>query len=134
MKLVVDASAIVPALADAGPVGATCRRAMRSNKLIAPQGVDLEVISALRSMMFDGVIEGDVAQDAVDDLSRLRVTRVPTASLHQRIWNLRHNVSPYDAAFVALAESLRAPLLTLDARLSRADGPTCEFIVATPPN
>lgn len=101
---------------------------MRSQKLIAPQGIDLEVISALRSMMFDGAIEGHVAEAAVDDLGRIRMTRVPTVTLHQRIWNLRHNVSAYDAAFVALAEALRAPLLTLDLKLSRADGPTCEFV------
>lgn len=128
MSLVVDASALVPALADAGPLGTSCRRSMRSQRLIAPQGIDLEVISALRSMMFDGAIEGHVAEEAVDDLGRIRMTRVPTVTLHQRIWNLRHNVSAYDAAFVALAEALRAPLLTLDLRLSRADGPTCEFV------
>lgn len=128
MKIVVDPSAIAPALTDEGPLGSACREIMRSKRLIAPQGVDLEVVSALRSMLFEGVIEGHVAEEAVDDLARLRMLRMPTLPLHQRIWNLRHNVSAYDAAFVALAEVLRVPLLTLDVKLTQAHGPTCEFI------
>lgn len=128
MRLVVDCSALAPALADDGALGAQCRESMRSKDLIAPHGIDLEVISAFRTMLFDGAIEGHVAAEALEDLGRLGIARLPTAPLHQRIWALRHNVSTYDAAFVALAEALEAPLLTLDFKLCRADGPTCEFI------
>lgn len=128
MRLVPDSSVIVPALTDDGDLGSRTRETMRGKRLVAPAGVDLEVISALRGLLFGGEIEGHVAEKAVDDLSRMRMVRVPTTRLHQRAWNLRHNLASYDACFVALAENLRAPLFTLDRGIIGAHGPECEFL------
>lgn len=128
MRLVVDSSVVVAGLTDDGPLGRGARQAMRDATMYAPDPIDIEVIAAVRGLMMRGDIEEIVAADAVDDVSRLRIKRLPTAQLHQRIWSLRHNVVPYDACYVALAEALGLPLFTLDRRLAASTGPTCEFL------
>ena len=91
-------------------------------KLHAPHLLDVEVTQALRRCAFEGTIRTSRAQEALEDFMDLPITRHAHLSLLWRIWDLRDNLTPYDAAYVALAESLGASLLTCDARISAASG------------
>ncbi|HWC15896.1 MAG TPA: type II toxin-antitoxin system VapC family toxin [Terriglobales bacterium] len=90
--------------------------------LHAPHLLDLEVTQALRRLTQQGVVSEKRADEAVHDLIDLRVTRYPHLILLPRIWQLRHNLSAYDAAYIVVAEKLRAPLITRDGRLASASG------------
>ncbi len=90
--------------------------------LQAPHLIDLEVLQALRRFVFSGSLPADRAREALTDLAQFRLTRYPHYPFLERVWQLRHNLTAYDAAYVALAEFLDAPLLTLDARMARAGG------------
>jgi predicted nucleic acid-binding protein len=79
-------------------------------------------------MAFRGLLSADDARVAAVRASRLRARRYPFEPFLPRVWNLRQNVIVYDAWYVALAESLGAPLVTADDRLRRADGPRCEVL------
>jgi predicted nucleic acid-binding protein len=128
MTLVVDASAVVAALVDEGPDGEWARAAMDRDVLAAPGHLYVEVSSVLRRAVLRGRVGQDVAALAHDDLVHLRVTTFPFEPLAPRVWALHPTVTSYDAAYVALAEELSEPLLTLDRRLARSDGPTCRFL------
>lgn len=132
MTLVVDASAVVASLADAGPDGEWARAAMEAEALVAPCHVHVEVSSVLRRAVLTGRIGKDVGALAHEGLVQLSIKKFDFEPLASRVWDLHPNVSSYDAAYVALAEELGAPLLTLDRRLARAAGPTCTF--RTPPS
>jgi predicted nucleic acid-binding protein len=93
-----------------------------SETLHAPQLLDLEVTQVLRRLALQGVISAHRADEAVRDLLDLRITRYPHLLFLPRIWQLRHNFSAYDAAYIVLAEKLRAALVTRDARLASASG------------
>ena len=95
---------------------------VRRESLHAPQLLDLEVTQVLRRLTQQGVVSGTRADEAVRDLLDLRVTRYPHLVFLPRIWQLRHNFSAYDAAYVVLSEKLGAPLITRDGRLSSASG------------
>jgi predicted nucleic acid-binding protein len=84
---------------------------------------DLEVAAAIRRDALRGVLSDRRAQGALRALADLRATRYSHVPLRRRIWELRENVTPYDATYVALAEALGAPLVTVDAALARAAGP-----------
>ncbi len=90
--------------------------------LHAPHLLDLEVGQVLRRLVREGAISAQRAEQAIEDLLDLRIVRYPHFVLLPRIWQLRHNLSAYDAAYVALAENLGARLLTRDARLASASG------------
>ena len=94
----------------------------RGETLHAPQLLDLEVTQVLRRLTQRGVVSGTRADEAVRDLLDLRVTRYPHLVLLPRIWQLRHNFSAYDAAYIVLSEKLDAPLITRDGRLASASG------------
>jgi predicted nucleic acid-binding protein len=94
----------------------------RGESLHAPHLLDLEVSQVLRRLARQGVISTRRAEEALRDLLDLRVTRYPHAVFLPRIWQLRQNLSAYDAAYVALAEQLGAPLVTRDQRLASAAG------------
>ena len=96
----------------------------RSETLHAPQLLDLEVTQVLRRLALQGVISANRANAALSDLLDLRITRYPHLVLLPRIWQLRHNFSAYDAAYIVLAEKLGAALVTRDARLASASGHT----------
>ena len=98
---------------------------MRSEVLAAPELVDLEVVSAVRRLHGAGALDARRARLALTDLIELPMERAPHLPLLTRCWELRDNLSVYDAAYVALAESLDATLVTADARLARAPGPRC---------
>lgn len=129
--LVVDASTVVAALVDAGPLGAWAEAVLVAGPLAAPHLMPAEAANILRRTALAGDLSADVAALAHDDLLALRVELFPYAPLASRAWELRANVTTYDAWYVALAETLDAKLATLDVKLSRAPGPRCAF--ATPP-
>jgi predicted nucleic acid-binding protein len=128
MNLVVDTSAIVAALKNDGDLGVWSQAYMSQNQLVAPAGVDLEVLAALRGVWRGGRMSERAASVAIGRFGRMHILKLHTNSLHQRIWELRDNLTSYDAAFVALAERLSAPLLTCDLPMARASGTRCEFI------
>ncbi len=127
--LVVDASVLASALADDATDGDRARKRLRGESLAAPDLIDLEVTSVLRGRLAGGHLDLRRANLALTDLLALPVDRVPSASLVLRLWELRDNLTVYDAAYVALAEALDAPLLTADARLAKAPGPRCSIEV-----
>ena len=119
--IVLDASAAVDWLLQTQAGMQIEDRIYRSaESLHAPHLLDLEVAQVLRRLVREGTIPPLRAQEAVDDLLDLPVTRYPHDVLLPRIWQLRQNLTAYDAAYVALAEELGAILLTRDGRLSSA--------------
>lgn len=125
--IVVDASVIVTALGDDGPDGDQARLRLRDERLAAPHLIDVEVTSAWRRMTSAGELDLRRAALAIVDLQGLRLTRVPHGPLLDRSWQLRPNLTMYDAVYVALAEIMEAALLTADARLASSPGPRCEI-------
>jgi predicted nucleic acid-binding protein len=125
--IVVDASVIVTALADDSDDGDRARDRLRGERLVAPHLVDLEVTSAWRRLAAAGELDERRARLAVEDLGSLRMERVPHRRLLSRCWELRTNLTVYDAAYVALAEALDVALLTADTGLAAASGLRCEI-------
>jgi predicted nucleic acid-binding protein len=124
--IVPDASTLTTALVIADERGRRARnRLSADDDQHAPGLLDLEVASALRRLLRVGIISEDQANQALGDLVVHPVERYTHAALLPRIWDLRHNVTPYDAAYVALAEALGAVLVTADARLANAPGLRC---------
>jgi predicted nucleic acid-binding protein len=129
VTVVVDSSAVVAALVDEGPDGRWARRQLARTFLAAPAHLFVEVSSVLRRSVLAGSLGRDVAALAHDDLLHLQVTVFPFEPFAGRIWELHPTVTAYDAGYVAVAEALDAPLITLDRRLARANGPTCDFLL-----
>jgi predicted nucleic acid-binding protein len=127
--IVVDASILVTGLADDGPDGDRVRARLHGERLVAPHLIDLEVASAWRRLAASGHLDERRADLAFADLRSLRVERVAHAPLIERCWELRHHVTVYDAAYLALAELLQRSLLTADRRLANAPGIHCEIEV-----
>lgn len=125
--IVVDASVLAVALADDGQDGDIARRRLRGERLAAPELVDLEVASVLRRQLRQGDLDDRRAAQALSDLTDLPLQRASHRPLLERCWELRGNLTVYDAAYVALAEALETTLLTGDARLSRSTGPRCKI-------
>lgn len=131
MTAVIDASALVAALVDAGPEGKWAESALAAGPLAGPELALAEASNVLRRLERVGQISRIEATSAHGDLLRLDMELFPFAPFAERIWALRGNLTSYDAWYVALAEALACPLVTLDQKLGRAGGPTCEVI--TPP-
>ncbi len=119
--IVLDASAAIDWLLQTG-VGQRIERRIYSHResLHAPHLLDLEVAQVLRRLVREAAISAQRADQAIQDLLSLRVTRYPHFVFLPDIWRLRHNISAYDAAYVALAEKLGATLITRDSRLLSA--------------
>jgi predicted nucleic acid-binding protein len=118
--LVVDTSAALAALAGRPRIPALGERLASDGDLHAPHLIDVELIHALRRLVMDGDLRDDRAEDCRTDFADLAIVRYPHHPLADRMWELRHNLSAYDAAFVALSEALGVPLVTCDARLAEA--------------
>jgi predicted nucleic acid-binding protein len=131
VTLVVDASAVVAALTDGGADGTWARALLVSDDLAAPQLMPVEAANVLRRAVLAGDISSDAASLAHADLLSLRTALFAYRPLADRVWELRDGVTAYDAWYVALAESLDAPLVTLDRGLARAPGPRCLFVTPT---
>jgi predicted nucleic acid-binding protein len=123
--IVVDASALAVALVDDGGPGDRARQRLRGERLAAPELVDLEVASVLRRLVGHSGLPARRAELALQDLATMPLDRASHLPLLPRCWELRDNVTVYDAAYVALAELLASPLVTADARLAHAPGPRC---------
>ena len=121
--IVIDASVLATALGDDADDGERVRVRLRGESLAAPAIIDLEVASVWRRTLTDE----RRATLALADLAQLPLRRAPHLPLLARCWQLRHNLTPYDGAYVALAEALEVTLLTADLRLARASGIRCEI-------
>ena len=126
--VVIDASVLVAALLVAGPA----RSRLANDNLQAPELIDAELLSVLRRLVLANTVQDSHALQALATADRLGLRRHQMRSLWPRAWELRTNLSAYDALYVALAEQLNAPLLTADARLARAPGLRCLVEVVEP--
>lgn len=129
-RIVCDASAVASLLLDSGPEGRWATDALAGADLAAPGPLPFEVANIIRRHELAGRITADQAVQAHTDLVDLAVELWPYSLLAPRVWQLRRNLTAYDAGYVALAELLCATLVTLDRRLSRAPGLRCA--VTTP--
>jgi predicted nucleic acid-binding protein len=125
--IVVDASVVAPALADDDEDGDRVRARLDGERLAAPELLDLEVLSVLRRAVRARRLDRRRSGQALGDLLALPLTRVSHGPLLPRVWELRDNLTAYDAAYVALAEAAGCSLLTADRGLQRAAGISCEI-------
>lgn len=123
--IVLDASAAVLALLNDGDA----RRSLANETVVIPHLADSEVAHALRAQVLRGHVAADDAGAALARWARLGLRRFAVVGLLARIWELRDNVTAYDATYVALAEAFGCELVTADARLAQAPGPTCSITV-----
>ena len=131
---VVDASVLVAFYAlDAEDTrrDAVVTRLSAGDALFAPAHLDAEVVSALRGLAQRSSAVRAAGPAALRHLASFPIRRMPLAPLLQRVWQLRENVTAYDAAYVALAERLDGPLVTSDGKLAAASGPSCTFELIT---
>jgi predicted nucleic acid-binding protein len=128
VSVVVDASVIVAALVDSGPDGVWAEEVVSDRALYAPQLVRVEATNVLRRLERAEQITAAEANGAQEDLTQLEIELFPFEPFSDRIWELRHTVTSYDAWYVALAEELGYPLATLDRRLARSAGLKCKFL------
>ena len=129
MTAVVDSSVLVAALVDTGPEGAWAESVVDGGQLTCPELALAEASNILRRLELTGDLSRLEATVAHESLMRLDLGLFPFAPFAGRIWELRMNLTCYDAWYVALAEALDRPLATLDERLGCATGPTCEIII-----
>lgn len=123
--IVVDASLVVAALTVDGDVGDWARSELLCDGLHAPHLMPIEAANVLRRGVLAGRLTEEVAGLAHAELVDLPIVGFPYAPIASRVWELRGNLTAYDAAYVALAELLDMPLVTLDSRLARAPGVEC---------
>lgn len=130
--IVVDASVLATALGDDGRDGDHVRARLRDERLAAPELVDLEVASVWRRQVQARVMEARRSSMALADLAVMPLRRTAHRPLVARCWELRANLTVYDASYVALAERLGVTLLTGDGRMARAPGLRCRVEVLDP--
>lgn len=126
--VVIDASVLTAFYASDDPRHADIAEHLSAgNTLFAPAHLDAEVVSALRGIARKNPALDRAVPSALAHLAGFPIRRMPLAPLLERIWELRTNLTPYDAAYVALAERLESPVMTCDARLTNATGTRCTF-------
>lgn len=128
MSVVVDSSVLVAALLDSGSHGAWAERILASGSLHVPELARAEAANILRRLERAKEIMPSEANAAYDDLMQLDLELFAFDPFADRIWELRHTLTSYDAWYIAIAEALRLPLATLDMRLPKASGPACGFL------
>jgi predicted nucleic acid-binding protein len=124
--IVIDAGILATALGDDGEDGANARARIASEELAAPEIIDLEVASVWRRTLTDERRATLVLTDLID----IPLRRARHLPLLTRCWELRRNLTPYDACYVALAELLEVRLVTADRRLARARGTRCKIEIS----
>ena len=129
MTVVADASVLVAALVDSGHEGKWAESGIAAGHVAGPELVLAEATNILRRLERSGGISGLEASTSCRSLLQLEVELFPFAPFAERVWALRGHLTSYDAWYVALAEMLDCPLITLDRRLSRAPDPTCAIRV-----
>ena len=128
--IVIDASVLANVVGDDGPAGRGARdRIAATSRWSAPDLVDVETVSVLRKRWRAGDLTARRFRSAIDDLISLPIVRFPTGPLMIRAYELRSNLTPDDATYIALAEGLSCPLVSADARLARAPGIHCHVDV-----
>ena len=132
MSAVVDASVLVAALLDTSPHGHWAEEVLARGGLHAPELARVEATNILRRLERARKITPPEANAAHEDLMQLSLELFSFDPFADRVWELRHTITSYDAWYVAVAEALKLPLATLDERLSNAKGVACEFL--TPRN
>jgi predicted nucleic acid-binding protein len=120
--LVVDTSAVLGAIAGRPANRDLIARLTADPDLHAPHLIDLEILHALRRLVHRGELSDDRAADARSDFADLSIVRYPHRPLADRIWELRENLTAYEAAFVSLSEAMGVPLITCDAHLALTSG------------
>jgi predicted nucleic acid-binding protein len=128
LSVVVDSSVVVAALVDTGANGAWAENILERDDLYAPELLRVETANVLRRLERGKEITEQEANAAFEDLMELDVELHAFEPFSERVWELRHNVTSYDAWYVALAEALNLPLATLDERLTKVAGPKCRFL------
>lgn len=128
MSVVVDSSVLVAALIDTGAEGTWAEKVFAIGELHAPELARAEAANILRRLELAKRITASEANAAQADLMQLAIELYSFDPYADRIWELRHTVTSYDGWYVAVAEALKLPLATLDARLRRAKGPRCKFV------
>lgn len=131
MTTVIDASVLVAAFIDYGPTGDWAGDLLAQGDLAGPEMLLPEAFNVLRRLEQSKRISSPEAVGAYQDMVQLDIDLLSFVPFSDRVWELRHNLTGYDAWYVAVAESLRCAMATLDLRLSRANGPACTII--TPP-
>jgi predicted nucleic acid-binding protein len=129
LSVVVDSSVLVAALLDSGPQGLWAETIVAQGALHAPELARVEATNVLRRLERARQITRPEANSAHDDLMQLDLELFGFDPFAERVWELRHTVTSYDAWYVALAEALRLPLATLDSRLARSKGVACDFLL-----
>jgi predicted nucleic acid-binding protein len=120
---------LVAALIDTGPHGTWAEKVLATGSLHAPELAFAEATNIFRRLERAKLITTPEANAAQDDLMELDIDLFPFEPFAGRIWELRHDVTSYNAWYVALAETLKLPLATLDEPLSKSNGVTCEFLM-----
>lgn len=131
-RVVCDASALVALLLDSGPDGRWATDTLAGAALLAPGLVMFETSNIIRRHELAELIGHDQAAQAHQDLVDLSIEQWPYELLGTRVWELRANLSCYDASYVAVAELSNSPLVTLDRRIGRAAGVRCDVVIPTP--
>lgn len=127
--IVPDASVVFAALMDRGGGGALARTRLGRDARHSPYLMDIEVTSAIRGRVLGGKLDPLVAREAIADLTVLPVMRHDHRPLLSRVWELRDNVTCYDAVYLALAEAFDATFVTADERLESVPGVQCDVEV-----
>ncbi len=128
MSVVVDSSVLVAALVDSGPNGIWAEEVLSRGSLLAPELARVEATNILRLLELAKQLTTPEANAAHEDLMQLDLEVYSFEPFAERVWELRHTVTSYDAWYVALAEALGLPLATMDGRLSRARAVNCRFL------
>jgi predicted nucleic acid-binding protein len=123
--IVADSSVLIDALTSSGPA----RTMLAGQTIHTPHLADIEIISALRGLVKSGKVPVHAASRCLAAWSRITVIKYPVTGLTDRIWELRSNLTAYDATYVALAEALQGELVTADARIAGAPALRCSVIV-----
>jgi len=129
VRRVFDASALISILASTGPSSSWAEEQFSARDVVAPQIVLVEVVNVLRRHVLSGRISEPAGRAAISNLLDMKIELYPFAGFASRIWQLKSQVSSYDAWYVALAEELDVDLVTLDRRLSRAHSLKCRVLV-----